>query len=73
VVLDYRSPTPLESSNLAGHVLFGLSSSDVRDLMVDGRFVVRERVHQSIDEEELASRCRSAAPALWERMATMLT
>jgi putative selenium metabolism protein SsnA len=73
VVLDYRSPSPLESSNLAGHVLFGLSSADVRDVMVDGRFVVRERAHQSIDEEELASRCRTAAPALWERAAAMLT
>jgi cytosine/adenosine deaminase-related metal-dependent hydrolase len=72
VVLDYRSPTPLDSSNLAGHLLFGLSSADVRDVMVQGRFVVRERAHQLIDEDELASRCRAAAPALWERMASVL-
>ncbi len=69
VVLDYHSPTPLDSSNLAGHLLFGISSAHVRDVMVGGRFVVRDRVHQLVDEEELASRCRIAAPLLWERMA----
>lgn len=69
VVLDYHSPTPLDSSSLAGHLLFGLSSAHVRDVMVQGRFVVRERVHQLVDEQELASRCRAAAPILWERTA----
>jgi cytosine/adenosine deaminase-related metal-dependent hydrolase len=70
VVLDYHSPTPIDSSNLAGHLLFGLTSAHVRDVMVQGEFVVRDRVHQGVDEQELAVRCRSAAPLLWERMTT---
>jgi len=69
VVLGYHSPTPLDSSNLAGHLLFGLTSAHVRDVMVQGRFVVKDRVHQLLDEQDLASRCRAAAPSLWERMA----
>jgi putative selenium metabolism protein SsnA len=70
VVLDYPSPTPLDSTTLAGHLLFGLTSAHVRDVMVRGRFVVKERVHQLVDEQELAKRCRAAAPRLWARMAT---
>jgi cytosine/adenosine deaminase-related metal-dependent hydrolase len=68
VVLEYRNPTPLSGENFAGHFLFGLGAWDVRDVMVDGKWVVRRRRHQLIDEEELAARCREAAPRLWERM-----
>ena len=68
VVLDYEPPTPLDSSNLAGHYLFGLGAWAVRDVMVAGRWVVRNRRHLVVDEEELAARCRAAAPRLWERM-----
>lgn len=68
VVLDYDPPTPLESANLAGHLLFGVSAASVRDVMVGGRWIVRERRHQLVDEDELAARCRRSAPELWARM-----
>ena len=68
VVLDYDPPTPLDASNLAGHYLFGLGAWAVRDVMVAGRWIVRDRSHVLVDEEQLAARCRAAAPSLWERM-----
>jgi putative selenium metabolism protein SsnA len=68
IVLDYRPPTPLSTGNLAGHFLFGMGAWTVRDVMVAGRWIVRDRRHQLIDEEELAARCRAAAPSLWARM-----
>jgi cytosine/adenosine deaminase-related metal-dependent hydrolase len=67
-VLDYRAPTPLDRTNLAGHLLFGLGAWAVRDVMVDGRWVVRARRHILVDEDELAARCREAAPRVWARM-----
>jgi putative selenium metabolism protein SsnA len=68
VVLEYPTPTPLSGDNLPGHFLFGLGAWAVRDVMVGGRWVVRDRRHQLIDEVELAARCREAAPKLWARM-----
>jgi len=68
VVLDYRPPTPIGAANLAGHFVFALSAARVRDVMVAGRWVVRERRHQLVDEAHLAARCAEAAPALWRRM-----
>lgn len=68
VVLDYRVPTPLTAANLPGHLVFGVTAAHVRDVMVAGRWIVRDRRHQLVDEEELAARCREAAPALWNRM-----
>jgi len=68
MILEYETPTPLNAGNLAGHVLFGLTSANVRDVMVAGTWIVRNRRHQLVDEEELAARCREAAPVLWKRM-----
>ncbi|MGH2699623.1 MAG: amidohydrolase family protein [Actinomycetota bacterium] len=68
VVLEYSSPTPLDSANVAGHFVFGFTAAAVRDVMVAGRWVVRDRKHLLVDEEELAARCRASAPVLWERM-----
>jgi putative selenium metabolism protein SsnA len=68
VVLDYRAPTPLEVGNLAGHYIFGLGAWAVRDVMVAGRWIVRAGRHETIDADEVAARCRAAAPVLWNRM-----
>lgn len=68
LVLEYPEPTPLHPVNLAGHVVFGFTAAHVRDVMVAGRWVVRNRRHALVDENELAARCREAAPLLWKRM-----
>jgi cytosine/adenosine deaminase-related metal-dependent hydrolase len=67
-VLRYRSNTPWTPENLAGHVLFAWSSALVRDTIVDGRFVLRNREVVNIDEKELAERATNAAIKLWSRM-----
>jgi cytosine/adenosine deaminase-related metal-dependent hydrolase len=67
-VLDWTPPTPVTTANLGDHVGRSLSSAHVRDTMVDGRFVVRDRKLVAIDEVELVLRARAAATRLWERM-----
>jgi putative selenium metabolism protein SsnA len=67
-VLEYDPPTPMHPENLSGHVLFGWSSACVRDTLAGGRFVLRQRVVQGIDEHALAASARDAARRLWSRM-----
>ncbi|HYM65686.1 MAG TPA: amidohydrolase family protein, partial [Patescibacteria group bacterium] len=43
VVLDYAAPAPIDGGNLAGHWVFGLGSRAVRDVIVGGEVVVRDR------------------------------
>jgi cytosine/adenosine deaminase-related metal-dependent hydrolase len=69
-VLSYDPATPLLASNVLGHVLFGWSSACVRDTIANGRFILRDRVMQTIDEHAVAARARIAAARLWERMST---
>jgi cytosine/adenosine deaminase-related metal-dependent hydrolase len=68
VVLDYDPPSPLMAENLAGHWVFGLSARSVRDVVVAGEVVVRDRRLVRAPEAELRARCREYAERLWRRM-----
>ncbi len=67
-VLDYQPVTPMTPSNVIEHLARSWSSAHVRDTMVGGRFIVRDRKLTQLDERELVLRARSAASRLWERM-----
>lgn len=68
VVIEYDAPTPITADNLAGHLLFGIGARHVRDVVVDGRVVVRDRRLARVDAAEIAARGRVEAARLWSRM-----
>jgi putative selenium metabolism protein SsnA len=68
-VLDYGSPTPLTAENLAWHFAFGLTSGSVESVMVNGRFVIRDR-RFPFDAEELYRQARTACEKVWLKMGT---
>jgi len=68
LVLDYLPPAPLDSTNLFGHLLFGVSNAPVNALMVDGRWVVRDGHCITVDERQVAELAAARAKALWERL-----
>jgi putative selenium metabolism protein SsnA len=70
IVIDYPSPTPITSENLAGHFLFGLHSATVESVMVGGRFIMRER-RFPIDERSIYAEARKASRKLWARLQAM--
>lgn len=71
VVLDYQPPTPLEGEGLTGHWMFGLSSRHVRDVVVGGEVVVRNRRLTKVDQDELMAKAATVASRLWERLETI--
>lgn len=71
VVLEYDPPTPLTSDNLAWHLMFAFSARMVRDVMVGGEWVIRDRTFVSLDEEKIRSEAREQARRLWQRMETL--
>jgi cytosine/adenosine deaminase-related metal-dependent hydrolase len=58
----------LEPANLAGHWMFGLGASDVRDVVVAGEPVVEDRRLTKVDQDGLAADAAVQASALWERL-----
>jgi cytosine/adenosine deaminase-related metal-dependent hydrolase len=68
ILVDYFPPTLLDSGNLPGHLLFGISNAPVDSLMVDGRWIVRDKVCVTVDERKVAARAAARARALWGRL-----
>lgn len=68
IVLDYDPLTPLTSNTQGGHILFGLSGYQVRDTMINGRFVMKDRILLTMDHPRLMEQCRRQAEALWNRL-----
>ena len=68
VVLDYPAPAPVTDASFAGHWVFALSSRHVRDVMVAGEWVVRDRRLALVDQDELAARACEQAGRLWNRL-----
>jgi putative selenium metabolism protein SsnA len=67
ILVDYYPPTPLHSGNLFGHILFGIANAPVDSLMVNGRYVLRDKQCVTVDERRIAEKAAARARALWER------
>jgi cytosine/adenosine deaminase-related metal-dependent hydrolase len=68
VITDYRPATPLTRENLAAHFLFRMSSRHVRDVLVAGRWLLRDRAVASCNEDALRREAQATAGQLWKRM-----
>ena len=67
ILVDYFPPTPLDANNLFGHMLFGIVNAPVDSLLVNGRFVLRNKECVTVDEREVAEKASMRARALWRR------
>jgi putative selenium metabolism protein SsnA len=68
VVLDYAAPGPFDGRGLAGHWVYGISAGHVRDVIVGGDVVVRNRKLTRLDEGQLMAQASAEAGRLWARM-----
>jgi len=68
IVLDYPTPTPLHAKNLAWHLIFGITHAHVESVMVNGRWLIRNRQFLHADVRKLYQEAQAAAKALWQRM-----
>jgi putative selenium metabolism protein SsnA len=67
VVLDYPTPTPVTPQNLYGHLIFGMSSQSVTDVMVNGRWVVKNRRVVGVDEDRIRAEAGRVAQKVWRK------
>lgn len=68
ITLDYRRFTPLDAGSAGGHILFGMSGSQVNDTMVNGAWVMRDRDILTVDEAAIFARSTQRAPRIWAQM-----
>ena len=65
IVVDYNPPTPLDASNINGHILFGMTGRDVVTTVANGRVLMKDREIKVIDVEEAMAKCREESAKLW--------
>lgn len=66
IVLDYLPYTPMDASNLNGHILFGTNGRSVVTTVVNGKVLMQDRELKTIDEVELYAKIRESSKELWD-------
>jgi len=68
-IFDYDPPTPLESGNVFGHLVFGISQTEADTTIAGGRVLMQNRkLALNLDEARVNARARELAKNLWKRM-----
>ncbi len=68
VVLDYPSPTEMNSGNFLGHFIYGLNSQYVEHVISKGEIVVRDRKLVNMNEEDILKFAREMGNKLWKKL-----
>jgi putative selenium metabolism protein SsnA len=68
VVTDYVPFTPMDSGNAAGHFIFGMAARDVKDVMVGGEWVMKDRRVMKLEEMQVRAESVEVTRALWKRL-----
>jgi cytosine/adenosine deaminase-related metal-dependent hydrolase len=68
VILDYDSPTEINSDNFFGHFVYGIDACHVESVISNGRLIVRDRKVLTIDEKEVLAFSREMGTKLWKKM-----
>ena len=68
VILDYDSPTEINEGNFLGHFIFGLTSNHVQHVISDGNLIVKDKIIQTVNEEEILNFTKEQSLRLWEKL-----
>jgi len=68
IVLEYDPVTPLNDKTMGGHILFGMAGYQVEDSMINGRFVMKDRVILTVDHARIMAETRRLSQKLWDRL-----
>ncbi|MBC7288595.1 MAG: amidohydrolase family protein, partial [Armatimonadetes bacterium] len=61
IVVDFNRPHLQPLHNVISHLVYSAQAADVRDVIVDGKVVMRDRQILTVDEEEVIAKARECA------------
>ena len=64
IVTDYIPLTPMDASNINGHILFGMTGRSVVTTVCNGKILMKDRELIGIDEEKVMAEVRAEAKKL---------
>ncbi|PKM99103.1 MAG: chlorohydrolase [Elusimicrobia bacterium HGW-Elusimicrobia-2] len=66
-IMDYLPPTPLNSGNFLGHLIFGLVNCQVDTTIAGGRILMQNKKILAFDEKKLSEAISKRAPKFWKK------
>jgi putative selenium metabolism protein SsnA len=67
ILVDYYSPTELSDNTFYGHLVFGIPHSTVDTTIANGKFLMRNKKLQTLDEEKIMAEAHKLSTSLWDR------
>ena len=68
MIPSYVPFTPLNAGTFYGHLLFGLSFSDIRTTIARGQVILDEGSLPHLDEKAIRTKCAERAKNIWQRI-----
>ncbi len=68
IVVDYDPLTPLNDLNINSHMLFGGTGRAVVSTMINGEFVMKDRIILNVNETKILEKSREVATDFWGRV-----
>ncbi|MGO3751957.1 MAG: putative aminohydrolase SsnA [Peptoniphilaceae bacterium] len=68
ITLDYDPTTPINENNWGGHSLFGFTGKIVNDTIINGKFVMRNKIIQKVDQKLIHAKSRERAEKIWTKL-----
>jgi putative selenium metabolism protein SsnA len=65
ILVDYQAFTPINATNLDGHIIFGMSGALTDTTIVNGKVLMKNRKILIDNKENLLEKCREASAELW--------
>ncbi|MDD3877130.1 MAG: amidohydrolase family protein [Bacteroidales bacterium] len=66
IILDYDAPTPVNTNNFLGHLIFGIDSKHISHVISNGKLIVKDKKLTLIDEEAVLKYTTEIANSLWK-------
>jgi putative selenium metabolism protein SsnA len=62
-------PTPIHEGNVYGHLVYGsFSRRDIKRVIVNGKTIVKNGIHTSLDAAQVSQQAKDSAVPFWERL-----
>ena len=70
VILDTSAlPTPIHAENIYSHLVYGsFSRRDIKWVVVNGKIIVKNGIHTSLDASQVSQQSKDSAVDLWNRL-----
>lgn len=65
ITIDLDLPTPVNEQNIFDQMVLFRKAHDVSDVMVNGKFLMKQKQILALDQEKIYRECREAALELW--------